>query len=102
MGAETFLVLAVIDDGDLDWKVLAVAVDDPLAAKYYDLDDIAKAVIKAGVRERFRWLSTLDDNPLNAFGFDERYLKAALEVKKVIDEAWKMSWKKLQAGTTEA
>ncbi|MGK3741011.1 MAG: inorganic pyrophosphatase, partial [Bacillariaceae sp.] len=29
-------VLAMIDDGELDWKVVAVATDDPLAEEYND------------------------------------------------------------------
>merc|ERR1719160_1729185 len=32
--------LAMIDEGELDWKVIAVAVDDPLAAKYNDIGDV--------------------------------------------------------------
>jgi len=44
-------VLAMIDDGELDWKVLAVAVDDPLAAEYNDIDDVPLA-IQDGVREK--------------------------------------------------
>jgi inorganic pyrophosphatase len=92
-------VLAMIDDGELDWKVLAVAVDDPLAKEYKDIDDIPDA-IKDGVREWFRWYKTPDDKPLNGFGFDEKYLDAA-EAEKVIEETHE-SWKKLKAGDTEA
>jgi inorganic pyrophosphatase len=92
-------VLAMIDDGELDWKVLAVAVDDPLAAEYNDIDDVPKA-IKDGVREWFRWYKTPDDKPLNGFGFDEQFLNAA-EAEKVIDETHH-AWKKLKAGETEA
>lgn len=57
-------VLAMIDDGELDWKVLAVSVDDPLAEEYNDIDDVPKAV-QDGVREWFRWYKTPDDKPLN-------------------------------------
>jgi inorganic pyrophosphatase len=46
-------VLAMIDDGELDWKVLAIATDDPLAAEYNDVGDVPEAV-KAGIREWFR------------------------------------------------
>lgn len=46
-------VLAMIDDGELDWKVLAVATDDPLAKEYNDIGDVPEA-IKAGIREWFR------------------------------------------------
>lgn len=72
-------VIAMIDDGELDWKVLAIAVDDPLAAEYNDIDDVP-AAIQDGVREWFRWYKTPDDKPLNGFGFDEKYLNAAQTV----------------------
>jgi inorganic pyrophosphatase len=91
--------IAMIDDGELDWKVVAVAVDDPLAEEYNDIDDVPKAV-QDGIREWFRWYKTPDDKPLNGFGFDEKYLDAA-ETKKVIEETHE-SWKKLKDGTTEA
>lgn len=92
-------VLAMIDDGELDWKVLAVAVDDPLADEYKDIDDVPEAVL-AGIREWFRWYKTPDDKPLNSFGFDEKYLNKA-EAEKVIDETH-AAWKKLQAGDIDA
>lgn len=92
-------VLAMIDDGELDWKVLAVAVDDPLAEVYNDIDDVP-AAIQDGVREWFRWYKTPDDKPLNGFGFDEKFLNAA-ESEKVIEETH-VAWKKLKAGDTEA
>ena len=57
-------VLAMIDDGELDWKVLAIATDDPLADKYNDIDDVPES-IKAGVREWFRWYKTPDDKPVS-------------------------------------
>lgn len=92
-------VLAMIDDGELDWKVLAVSVDDPLAEQYNDIDDVPKAV-QDGIREWFRWYKTPDDKPLNGFGFDEKYLNAA-ESEKVIQETHE-AWKKLKDGKTEA
>ena len=33
-------VLAMIDDGELDWKVIAVHAEDPLAAKLNDIADV--------------------------------------------------------------
>lgn len=91
-------VLAMIDDGELDWKVVAVATDDPLAKEYNDIDDVPDAV-KDGIREWFRWYKTPDDKPLNGFGFDEKYLDAA-ETKKVIEET-NDAWKKLKADGSE-
>eukprot|EP00527_Entomoneis_sp_CCMP2396_P004886 CAMPEP_0198140160 /NCGR_PEP_ID=MMETSP1443-20131203/3369_1 /TAXON_ID=186043 /ORGANISM="Entomoneis sp., Strain CCMP2396" /LENGTH=274 /DNA_ID=CAMNT_0043802503 /DNA_START=104 /DNA_END=928 /DNA_ORIENTATION=+ len=92
-------VLAMIDDGELDWKVLAIATDDPLAAEWNDIDDVP-ASIKDGVREWFRWYKTPDDKPINEFGFDEKYLSKD-EAIKVIDET-NEAWSKLKSGETDA
>ena len=35
-------VLAMIDDGELDWKVIAIDVNDPKAAEVNDVDDVEK------------------------------------------------------------
>jgi len=91
-------VLAMIDDGELDWKVVAVAVDDPLAEEYNDIDDVPAAV-KDGIREWFRWYKTPDDKPLNSFGFDEKFLDVAF-TKEVIEET-NAAWKKLKEDGSE-
>merc|ERR1712232_1276508 len=92
-------VLAMIDDGELDWKVLAISTEDPLASEYNDIDDVPEYV-KAGIREWFRWYKTPDDKPINAFGFDEKYLNAK-EAEAVIEETHE-AWKKLKSGETDA
>lgn len=33
-------VLAMIDDGELDWKLIAIKSDDPLASQLHDIDDV--------------------------------------------------------------
>lgn len=91
-------ILAMIDDGELDWKVVAVAKDDPLAEEYNDIDDVPDAV-KDGIREWFRWYKTPDDKPLNSFGFDEKYLNVAA-TKDAINET-NEHWKKLKADGSE-
>ncbi|VEU40573.1 unnamed protein product [Pseudo-nitzschia multistriata] len=91
-------VLAMIDDGELDWKVVAVAIDDPLAEEYNDIDDVPAAV-KDGIREWFRWYKTPDDKPLNSFGFDEKFLDVAY-TKEVIEET-NAAWKKLKEDGSE-
>jgi len=90
--------IAMIDDGELDWKVLAIAIDDPLAAEYNDIDDVPDA-IKDGVREWFRWYKTPDGKALNGFGYDEKFLDVA-ETKKVIEEN-NDAWKKLKKDGSE-
>ncbi|KAH8051638.1 inorganic diphosphatase [Aureococcus anophagefferens] len=97
--AQPLGVLAMIDDGELDWKVVAIAESDPLAK---ELDDIADVEAKcpgvvSGIREWFRWYKTPDDKPINAFGFDEECLPKAKAVE-VIEETH-ASWKGLRDGS---
>lgn len=33
-------ILAMIDDGELDWKVIAIDSTDPLASELNDIDDV--------------------------------------------------------------
>jgi len=86
-------ILAMIDDGELDWKVIAIRTADPLAAELNDIADVdAKCPgVISGIREWFRWYKTPDGKPLNAFGFEERALdkKHAMEVVAETHAAWK-------------
>lgn len=95
-------VLAMIDDGELDWKVLAVRVEDPLAEKLNDIADIEEHCpgVVTGIREWLRWYKTPDDKPLNSFGFKEHALDRAHAVE-VISETHE-AWKRLSDGTTDA
>ena len=69
-------VLAMIDDGELDWKVIAIKADDAMAAKLNDIADVDTHMpgVVSGIREWFRWYKTPDDKPLNGFGFDGKAL----------------------------
>ncbi|GKY92018.1 hypothetical protein MPSEU_000173400 [Mayamaea pseudoterrestris] len=92
-------VLAMIDDGELDWKVLAIATDDALAEQYNDIHDVPMA-IQAGIREWFRWYKTPDGKPLNAFGYDEKFM-GKTKAEEVIEETHE-AWKKLKSGEIAA
>lgn len=35
-------VLAMIDDGELDWKVVAIRTDDPKAQSVNDVEDVER------------------------------------------------------------
>lgn len=35
-------VYAMIDDGELDWKVIAINVDDPKADRVNDVEDVER------------------------------------------------------------
>jgi len=94
-------VLAMIDDGELDWKVIAIRKADPLAAELNDIADVEKKCpgVVTGIREWFRWYKTPDGKPLNGYGFDEEALPKAKAVE-VIGETHE-AWKKLVGGETE-
>jgi len=95
-------VLAMIDDGELDWKVIAVSTADPLAAKLNDIGDVEAECpgVVSGIREWFRWYKTPDDKPLNAFGFDEAALGQAKAVEVIAETH--ASWKGLRDGSIDA
>ncbi|CAK9008084.1 unnamed protein product [Durusdinium trenchii] len=88
--------LAMIDDGELDWKILAIATDDPMAAELSSLKDVETKLpgYISGIREWFRWYKLPDGKPLNSFGFGEQPLDAP-EAIKVIEETHGF-WKKLR------
>jgi len=91
-------VLAMIDDGELDWKVIAIKTSDALATELNDIADVdAKCPgVISGIREWFRWYKTPDGKPLNAFGFDEKALDKA-HAMEVIEETH-TAWKNLREG----
>lgn len=80
-------VLAMIDGGETDWKVLAVRADDPLAAQVDDVADALRtpvAVLRLAdaVREWFRLYKVPEGKGENSFAFEGRWLgrDTALEV----------------------
>ena len=90
--------LAMIDEGELDWKVIAIRTADPMAAELNDISDVEEKSpgTISGIREWFRWYKTPDGKPLNAFGYGEKALdkKKALEV---VEEGFQ-AWEKLRNG----
>jgi inorganic pyrophosphatase len=94
-------ILAMIDDGELDWKVIAIQTGDKLASELNDIQDVETKCpgTISGIREWFRWYKTPDGKPINEFGFDEKALDKAkaLEVLAETNEAWE----KLIKGETD-
>jgi len=84
-------VLAMIDSGELDWKVIAVDTADPLADVIHDIGDLEEWFphVVSGIREWFRWYK-VPDGCLNEFGFGGRPLgqEEALRVVEKTHEAW--------------
>lgn len=88
-------VLAMIDDGELDWKVIGINSQDPIAKTLNDISDVDPRVV-SGIREWFRWYKTPDGKPLNAFGYDEKVLSKSF-AEGIIEETHH-HWKELVSG----
>jgi inorganic pyrophosphatase len=85
-------VLAMIDDGELDWKVIAISVDDPKASMVNDVPDVEKhfpGEIQK-ILEWFRDYKIPDGKPANKFGYDNTCKDKAftMEVIKETHEAY--------------
>ncbi|PNW77146.1 hypothetical protein CHLRE_10g424100v5 [Chlamydomonas reinhardtii] len=85
-------VLAMIDDGELDWKVIAISADDPKAALCNDVEDVEKhfpGEIQK-VLEWFRDYKIPDGKPANKFGYDNKCMNKefTLNVIKETHEAY--------------
>ncbi|CAH0703086.1 unnamed protein product [Spodoptera exigua] len=90
--------LALIDEGETDWKLLAVDARDPNADKLNDVADVEAlfpGLLRATV-EWFRLYKVPDGKPVNVFAFDGE-AKNADFAYKVIDEVHEF-WRSLVAG----
>ncbi|KAF6132193.1 inorganic pyrophosphatase 2 [Phyllostomus discolor] len=86
-------ILALIDQGETDWKLIAINVNDPEASKFHDIDDVKK--YKPGYLEAtfnwFRFYKVPEGKPENQFAFNGEFKNKAfaLEVVKSAHECWK-------------
>jgi inorganic pyrophosphatase len=81
---------AMIDEGETDWKVLCIDVNDPIAEKLNDIDDIEKH-LPGKLKEVFEFLRDYkipDGKPANTFAFDGE-LKNKKFALEVIEETYK-------------
>ncbi|XP_073427913.1 inorganic pyrophosphatase 2, mitochondrial isoform X2 [Dendrobates tinctorius] len=96
-------VLALIDEGEMDWKIIAINTEDPEADKFNDIDDVKK--YKPGYLEAtVEWLKTYkvpDGKPENQFGFNGQFKDQsfAVGIIKETHEHWRnMVHKKSECG----
>ncbi|KAM9295174.1 inorganic pyrophosphatase 2, mitochondrial isoform 1-T1 [Morus bassanus] len=97
-------VLALVDEGETDWKIIAISVDDPEAQKIHDIDDVRRH--KPGYLEAtvdwFRLYKVPDGKPENQFAFNGEFKDKdfAVEIIKSTHEYWKaLLHKKADGGT---
>ncbi|KAG0175604.1 Inorganic pyrophosphatase [Apophysomyces sp. BC1034] len=86
-------VMALLDEGETDWKIIAIDVNDPLAPKLNDIEDVEKhlpGLIRA-TNEWFRIYKIPDGKPENSFAFsgEAKNKKYATDVILETHEAWK-------------
>uniref|UniRef100_A0AAX7VUP3 inorganic diphosphatase n=1 Tax=Astatotilapia calliptera TaxID=8154 RepID=A0AAX7VUP3_ASTCA len=86
-------ILAMIDEGETDWKVIAINVDDPEASEFNNIGDVRR--LKPGYLEAtvewFRRYKVPDGKPENQFAFNEEFKDKdfAIEVIKSTHNFWK-------------
>nr|AEI91122.1 inorganic pyrophosphatase [Rhipicephalus microplus] len=86
-------VVALVDEGETDWKLLAIDVNDPLAKDLNDVGDIEKhmpGLLKA-TTEWFRIYKIPDGKPENQFAFNGEAKNKEFAEKVIAEthEFWK-------------
>lgn len=86
-------VLALLDEGETDWKVLVINTADPMAEKLNDIADVEQhcpGLIEA-TRDWFRNYKKPDGKPANEFAFngDVKDRAFALQVIDTCNHSWK-------------
>ncbi|KAJ3397888.1 inorganic diphosphatase [Chytriomyces confervae] len=97
--------MALLDEGETDWKVIVIDINDPLASKLNDIEDVERhmpGILRAS-NEWFRIYKIPDGKPENNFAFSgEAKNKAyATEVIHETNEAWKKLITKAIPAATE-
>ena len=85
-------VLAMVDDGETDWKVVAISATDKWAESIHTIGDLEARLPGTlhAIREWFRLYKVPDGAPENVFALDELFMdtKYAKSVIKDCYEAW--------------
>ncbi|CAO3587551.1 unnamed protein product [Absidia cylindrospora] len=86
-------VMTLLDEGETDWKVITIDVNDPLAPKLNDIEDVEKHLpgLVRATNEWFRIYKIPDGKPENVFAFsgEAKNKKYATEIVLETNEAWK-------------
>ncbi|XP_050528187.1 uncharacterized protein LOC126898278 isoform X2 [Daktulosphaira vitifoliae] len=85
--------VALIDEGETDWKVIVISIDDPMAAQVNDIKDVDKhfpGLLKATV-EWLKLYKIPDGKPENKFAFNGEPKDSEFALKIINDthEYWK-------------
>lgn len=95
-------VLALLDEGETDWKVIAIDVRDPLAAEMHDVADVERlmpGLLKETI-DWFKYYKVPDGKPVNTIGLGEK-VEGREFALRVVEET-NAAWKRLLAGEIPA
>lgn len=95
-------VMALLDEGETDWKVIVINAKDPMAERLNDIDDVkthCPGLIEA-TRDWFRNYKIPDGKPANEFAFNGEVKDRAFALKVI--QATNKSWKELITGAIPA
>ncbi|KAI1415697.1 inorganic pyrophosphatase [Hypoxylon sp. FL1857] len=85
-------VMALLDEEETDWKVIVVDVNDPLAPKLNDVEDVERHLpgLLRATNEWFRIYKIPDGKPENQFAFtgECKNKSYAMDVIRECSEAW--------------
>jgi inorganic pyrophosphatase len=85
-------VLLMIDEGECDWKIIAIDAADKWAPFLNDIEDVDEQLpgMLNAIREWYRTYKIPDGKPPNVFGLDEKFMnkKYAMEVIEECHVAW--------------
>ncbi len=85
-------VMALLDEEETDWKIIVIDVNDPLAPKLNDIEDVERHLpgLLRATNEWFRIYKIPDGKPENQFAFSGecKNRKYALEVVRECSDAW--------------
>ncbi|CAK8674957.1 unnamed protein product [Clavelina lepadiformis] len=94
-------VLAMIDEGETDWKIIAIDVKDPLADQLNDITDVDTLLpgYLDDTRNWFRVYKRADGKPFNSFAFDGAFKNRSF-AERVVEETHKF-WNQLMDDQAE-
>lgn len=94
-------VMALLDEEETDWKIIVIDVNDPLAPRLNDIEDVERHLpgLLRATNEWFRIYKIPDGKPENQFAFSGecKNRKYATDVIRECAEAWE----KLITGRTQ-
>jgi len=94
-------VMALLDEEETDWKVIVIDVNDPLAPKLNDIEDVERHLpgLLRATNEWFRIYKIPDGKPENQFAFSGecKNKKYAMEIVRECAD----SWEKLISGKSQ-